>query len=161
MSYSPAEPTSRNKTRSRVLAELFLAIRFGLVGILATTIHITVVWTLLSTTLLQVLVANTIAFASAFGVSFAGNYLWTFGSPCSPRRAMLRFLTISASAFLLNTFLLGTILEFGWFDPTSAAISSAAVIPVITFLASRFWGFKYKNPAMASANSKIEDATNH
>ncbi len=145
MSYSPAEPTSRDKIRSRVLAELFLTVRFSLVGILTTTIHITVVWTLLSMTLLPVLVANTIAFTSAFGISFAGHYLWTFGSPGSPRKAMVRFLTISAAAFFLNSILLGTILEMGWFNPTLAVIGSAAVIPIITFLASRFWGFDYND----------------
>lgn len=145
MSYSPAEPTSRSKICSRVLAELFLAVRFGLVGILATTIHITVVWTLLSTTLLPVLVANTIAFASVFGVSFAGNYLWTFGSPGSPRKTIVRFLTISAGAFFLNSVLLGAILKMGWLNPTLAVVGSAAVIPTITFLASRFWGFNYND----------------
>lgn len=127
------------------MAELFLAVRFGLVGILATTIHITVVWTLLSTTLLPVLVANTIAFASVFGVSFAGNYLWTFGSPGSPRKTIVRFLTIAAGAFFLNSVLLGVILKMGWLNPTLAVVGSAAVIPTITFLASRFWGFNYND----------------
>lgn len=142
MGKKPTEPENRSRLGHRLLNEFFLAVRFGLVGILATAIHITILWMLLSKTLLPALMANTIAFVGAFGFSFAGNYLWTFGSPGSPRRAMLRFLTISASAFFLNTILLGTILEFGWFDPTSAAIGSAAVIPVITFLASRLWGFR-------------------
>jgi putative flippase GtrA len=54
---------------------------------------------------------------------------------------MYRFLTISVSAFFLNSLLLSALLETGWLDPALAAIGSAAVIPVITFLASRFWGF--------------------
>ena len=138
------EPLNNIKLGSRILAELVLAARFGLVGTLATTIHIAIVWMLLSETALPVLMANTIAFVCAFGFSFVGNYLWTFGSPGSPRRAMRRFLTISVSAFLINSVLLGTILELGWFNQTVAAIGSAAVIPIITFFASRLWGFNNK-----------------
>lgn len=142
MNHMPTQPINRSRKVHKVLAEIVFAVRFGLVGSLATVIHVAILWMLLSETLLPVLMANTIAFLCAFGFSFAGNYLWTFGAPGSPKRAVLRFLTISASAFLLNSVLLATILELDWFDPTSAAIGTAAIIPVITFLASRFWGFK-------------------
>jgi putative flippase GtrA len=139
------EPQNNTKLPSRILAELLLAARFLLVGILATTIHIASVWILLSDTALPALMANTIAFVCSFGFSFLGNYFWTFGSPGSPGRAMRRFLTIAITAFFINTVLLGTILEFDWFNPILAAIGSAAIIPIITFFASRLWGFNYKN----------------
>jgi len=147
MSRATKEPATRRRIGHKLLVEFLLAIRFGLVGILATAIHIATLWMLLSNTLLPVLVANTIAFINAFGFSFAGNYLWTFGAPGSPRRAMSRFFTISVSAFALNSVLLGAILKLGWFEPALAAIGSAVVIPVITFSASRFWGFNYSSPA--------------
>jgi putative flippase GtrA len=152
MSHTPIEPRNNNRQCYRVLAEIFLVLRFGLVGSIATGIHILILWVLLSKILLPVFIANAIAFVSAFGFSFAGNYLWTFGAPGSPRRAMLRFLIISTSAFFLNNALLALILGFGWLDSTQAAIGSAAVIPVITFLTSRFWGFKHLTPTLASAN---------
>jgi putative flippase GtrA len=116
--------------------------RFGLVGLIATVIHIVVVWRLIDMTPLPVLVANLVAFLTAFGVSFAGNYYWTFRNPGRPGRTMRRFFLVSASAFGANTILLGVILNKGWLTPTVSAITAAAVIPLITFLASRLWCFR-------------------
>jgi putative flippase GtrA len=131
--------------RGWLCRELVIAIRFGMVGITATGVHILIVWLLLSQTSLPTLVANMFAFLTAFGISFTGNYLWTFRSPGCPGKAMRRFLVISGSAFAVNTLLLSSLLRSGWLSSTEAATVSAAVIPVITFLASRFWGFKYQN----------------
>lgn len=141
MIYSTATRKSRRKIRSRVLVEFFLAVRFGLIGILATTIHITIVWTLISTTLISVLEANSIAFGCAFWVSFLGNYLFTFRAPGSPRKAIFRFMAITSGAFFLNSILLSTILEMRLLNPTLVTIGAAAIIPLVSFLASRFWGF--------------------
>ena len=136
------DSTKNFESNSRILGELVVALRFGVIGILATAIHIAVVWLLLSTSGLPTLLANTIAFINACGISFTGNYFWTFGAPGAPRRALCRFLTISISAFFLNSLLLSAILQLQLFSPPLAASGSAAVIPLITFLASRFWGFK-------------------
>ena len=132
------------KTRFRNLSvwrEVVIATRFGLVGIAATTIHIVVVWLVLNQTGSSPISANTLAFTIAFGISFLGNYIWTFRSPGSPRRAMFRFFLISASAFLVNTLLLTLLVHGGWFSPVVSAIFSASVVPVISFAASRLWGF--------------------
>jgi len=131
-------------TRARLWHELVVVARFGMVGITATAVHILMVWLLLSETALPPLIANMFAFLTAFGISFAGNYLWTFGSPGNPGKAMRRFVLISASAFAVNTLLLASLLRGGWLSPTVAAIVSAAVVPAITFVASRLWGFKYQ-----------------
>jgi putative flippase GtrA len=131
--------------RNWIWRELAVATRFGLVGITATCVHILIVWLLLSKTLLPTLVANMLAFLTAFGISFTGNYLWTFGSPGHPGKAMRRFLMISVSAFAVNSLLLAWLLTTGWLAPTASAIVSATAIPAITFWASRLWGFKLPN----------------
>jgi putative flippase GtrA len=136
------ETSRKEAVRRRLWREAVIGFRFGIVGGIATVVHILIVAFLLSNTPLPTLAANTLAFLSAFGVSFTGNYLWTFGSPGHPRRAMRRFLLISCSAFAVNTLILATILRAGWLAPLYAAILSAAVIPAITFLASRLWGFQ-------------------
>jgi putative flippase GtrA len=122
--------------------ELLIASRFGLVGIVATAVHIAVVWLLLRETGIAPIFANTLAFLMAFGISFAGNYLWTFRSPGNPRRAMFRFFVIAFTAFAANTLVLSFLLHKGWFLPDVSAIFSASAVPVISFLASRLWGFK-------------------
>lgn len=126
----------------KLLRELFIAVRFGLVGVLATIIHIVIVWLLLRNALLPTLAANTLAFLVAFCVSFSGNYVWTFRSPGYPVSAMWRFFIVSGSAFVVNTLLLKGMLAMEWLMPMQAAMVSAAVIPLITFLASRLWTFR-------------------
>ena len=137
-----AELIEKSFMRKRLWHEMVIAARFGLVGMVSTTVHILVVWLLLVSTVFSPIVANTIAFLTAFGVSFVGNYRWTFGSPGNVGRAIKRFLLISVSAFVMNTLLLAVLLGGEWFSPIVAAIFSAAVVPFITFVTSRFWGFQ-------------------
>jgi putative flippase GtrA len=136
------EVIEKSFMRKRLWREMVIAARFGLVGMVSTTIHILVVWLLLVSTVFSPIVANTFAFLTAFGVSFVGNYRWTFGSPGNVGRAIKRFLLISVSAFVMNTLLLAILLRGAWFSPIVAAIFSAAVVPFITFVTSRFWGFQ-------------------
>ncbi|MBD9634228.1 MULTISPECIES: GtrA family protein [Pseudomonadaceae] len=131
--------------QGRVLKELLIALRFGIIGIAATALHIGVVWVLVGNTQLPALLANLIAFLCAFVLSFTGNYIWTFSAPGSPGKAMRRFFLISLSAFLANSTLLAAILASGWLSPRLAAVASASVVPGITFLASRLWGFRQQS----------------
>jgi putative flippase GtrA len=72
----------------RVWRELLTLFRFGIVGVMATAVHIFVVWVLLNHTHLATLIANALAFLTAFGVSFSGHYFWTFQNPGAPGRAI-------------------------------------------------------------------------
>ena len=122
--------------------EIITAARFGLVGLLSTAVHIAIVWLLLTLASVGPIFANTLAFLTAFCISFAGNYLWTFRSPGSPRRAIFRFFVIAVSAFIVNTLFLAFLVHKGWFSPVLSAVLSASLVPVISFFASRLWGFK-------------------
>ncbi|WP_285274606.1 GtrA family protein [Halopseudomonas bauzanensis] len=130
------------RSGSRTLKELLIAARFGVVGAAATTLHIGVVWALLTYSELPALLANLAAFLCAFTLSFAGNYIWTFSAPGSPGRAMRRFFLISMIAFIANSTVLITLLASGRLSPPLAAVASAAIVPGISFIASRLWGFR-------------------
>ena len=84
--------------------EFFTAVRFGLVGVLATAVHIATVWILLAATGIAPIPANTLA--------------------------------------LVNTLVLVFLIQKGYFSPVVSAVFSVSIIPVISFLASRLWGFK-------------------
>jgi putative flippase GtrA len=86
--------------------------------------------------------ANALAFLSAFGLSFAGNYYWTFGRPGSASAAIKRFFLVSSCAFALNTLVLAALIAIDLLPQSIAAILAALVIPALTFLASRFWVFR-------------------
>ncbi|QJP06768.1 GtrA family protein [Pseudomonas multiresinivorans] len=141
----PKESDPTPSLQSRLWRELLIAARFGIVGIGATALHISVAWSLITYMATPALLANLIAFLCAFGLSFGGNYLWTFSTPGSPAKAIRRFFVISLSAFLANSALLATILASGWLSPRLAVVASAAVVPGFTFLASRLWGFRQQH----------------
>lgn len=122
--------------------EIITAARFGLVGLISTVVHIAIVFLLLTFASVGPILANTLAFLTAFCISFTGNYLWTFRSPGSPRRAIFRFFVIAVSAFIVNTLVLAFLVHKGWFSPVESAVLSASIVPVISFFASRLWGFE-------------------
>ncbi|WP_153098808.1 GtrA family protein [Paraburkholderia hayleyella] len=124
------------------LREIIIASRFGLVGLLSTTVHITIVWLLLVTSSISPIAANTTAFLVAFVISFSGNYLWTFRSPGSPHRAAFRFFIIAVCAFIINTTILAFLVRKNWFPAAFSATISASVVPAISYSLSRLWGFR-------------------
>lgn|GEM_PF-400839 len=132
----------QDATYKRLKQEAITGARFGLVGLISTTIHIAIVWLALTRTNITVLSANTIAFLIAFGMSYLGNYLWTFRSPGKPYRALLRLFMIAAFSLAVNSTILELFISKNWFEPFTAATISATAIPLITFLCSRLWAFE-------------------
>lgn len=133
---------ARRSSNVNFFREIITAARFGLVGLLSTAVHIAIVGLLLTLASVGPMLANTLAFLTAFCISFTGNYLWTFRSPGSPRRAIFRFFVIAVSAFVVNTLVLAFLVHKGWFSPVVSAVLSASLVPVISFFASRLWGFE-------------------
>ena len=122
--------------------EVLTLSRFTLVGIIAACVHISIVWALITQISIEALLANLVAFLTAFIISFTGQYLWTFRSNRNWQSALIRFFLISLLAFALNNMALITLLDLGFMSDSLAAILSACVIPIITYLAGRFWAFK-------------------
>jgi putative flippase GtrA len=124
--------------------ELIIVIRFGLVGIVATAIHILTLYSILSQSTLMPLLANTVAYLAAFGFSFVGNYVWTFRAPGNPVQAVGKFFIISIFAFSINTIVLAGMLRSNNFSPLITTIFAALIVPTITFFGSRCWGFQVR-----------------
>lgn len=138
----PAGPERTRRIGHPAWREVIYAARFAIVGAAATLLHLTVVWLLIERAALPALSANVVAFVSAFGLSFAGNYYWTFGQPCSPQAAIKRFFVVSSSALAVNTLALAALISTNWLPASTAAVLAAFIIPVGTFLASRLWAFR-------------------
>ena len=122
-----------------------VGLKFGLIGALATFIHLLIVWTLINAMLLAPLLANTIAYIVTFCISFSGHYWWTFKSNQNTLKALKFYFLISLGAFIMNSLVLWVVLLMNWLNSSLAALFSAALISVFTFLASRYWGFKTGN----------------
>jgi len=121
--------------------EVLTLSRFTLVGITAAFVHIGIVWVLITQHGIETLLANLVAFLMAFMVSFTGQYLWTFRTKRYWQSALIRFFLISLAGFSGNNIVLISLLDMGVMSDSFAAILSACVIPIVTYLAGRFWAF--------------------
>lgn len=126
--------------RNRQVFRHFL--RFGLVGALATVIHLVVALLLVSRVQnLNILYANITAFVVASIFSFAGNYYWVFKSSKNIISSVCRFFAIAGAAFAFNMGVLVWLVAIEGVTSFAAIVLSAAVIPFITFLINRLWVF--------------------
>lgn len=113
-------------------------LRFGLVGGLATLVHLSVAWWVL-----QVwaegspFLVNLVAFLVAFQVSFWGHSRYTFRQKGSP----WRFLLVTLGGFAINNTLLWCFLALGLRSEFVAICLSVLLVPLFVFVASRLWVF--------------------
>jgi putative flippase GtrA len=131
-------------TKESSLIELLTIGRFAIIGVLATIVHIAIVWVLIAHAGLFPIVANLLAFLVAFILSFSGHYYWTFYSRSDRMQALRRFFVISGSAFVLNNIVLTGLLSIEIITTVMAAIYAAFLIPAFTFILSRLWVFNNK-----------------
>jgi len=130
------------KSNRQIIGEIITFVRFFIVGAAATLIHISVAALSISQFNLPVFRANLLAFLIAFVFAFSGHFIWTFRSQSHLARSLFRYFTISVSAFALNNLVLLTLVNTGVLSDIVSVILAAAVIPLISFTASRLWGFR-------------------
>lgn len=114
-------------------------IRFGIVGMAATAVHIAVAFLTLS--ILGAPGSAVAGFLVANGVSYAGHRLWTFrGTQRAVVDGAWRHFLVSVVGLLVN---LGTVVGLTAVDvPDRWAVTAGAlVVPPLTYLAGRAWVF--------------------
>jgi len=117
------------------------ALRFGLVGILATGIHVGIYF--LAVFVLGILptLATALAFLVALTVSYLLNHRWTFQAKGNHRRYFIRYLTIAVTGATLNMAIMHLCTAvLGWSHYLGLAII-VLTIPPLTFLGNLLWGF--------------------
>ena len=124
------------------LLELFIMGRFALVGMLATTVHISIAWLLIVHAGFYPVTANFLAFLCAFMLSFSGHYYWTFYSRVDRTQALRRFFVISGTALIVNNIVLVSLLSADFIAPVLATICAVFIIPFFTYILSRLWVFR-------------------
>ncbi|MCT8467705.1 GtrA family protein [Chromohalobacter canadensis] len=123
---------------SRLAGEAGTAARFGLVGVIATGGHLLVAGVLLGLWPgMSEFVANLVAFLAAFQVSLIGHRRVTFRR----RGRATRFFLVAALGFALNNGVLAALLAVTPLSGFIAVAIATLMVPVLTYLASRFWAF--------------------
>lgn len=122
---------------------LTAAVRFALVGALATAVHFVVAVLLVRAAGWTPPVANIGGFAAAFVVSFVGQWRFTFAAGALPwQRVLPRYFAISVAAFAVNAAAYGLLLRH---SPLRFDVALALVLVAVagaTFVLSRAWAFR-------------------
>jgi putative flippase GtrA len=122
-------------------------LRFGLVGGVATLIHVLIFAGAIERFACPPLLANVIGFAVAVGVSFFGHYHWTFALEAAHARpfarlALARFAAVALLGLILNSAVVGLITGLLGLDYVYAIPPMILVVPVVLFLLGKFWAFR-------------------
>lgn len=115
--------------------------KFGIVGVLATALHFSVVVALVEWFATSPLPANALGYGLAFAVSWFGSSRWTFRGATVARFAVPRFLCVSLLGLALNQGV-NALVIYGLGGPYLAGLAAALVIvPAVTFTLNRVFVF--------------------
>lgn len=130
----------------RVLGQVF---RFGVTGVAATALHGLVYLLATGPMHLGPFTGNALGYAVALPLAFAAHFFWTFRDQArgSGRSGVavtaMRFVAINAIGFSLNGAIIWMVtIRFGW-AAAAAVPFMATLTPAVTFLLSRYWGFRH------------------
>lgn len=116
-------------------------VRFSLIGMAATLVHLLVGITLIHAGW-PPLIANVAAFGTAFLVSFAGHFGYTFSSEStSVAASLVRFIVVALLGFAANEAILAGLLTRHILSPTATLIVSTGFVALGTFILCRRWAF--------------------
>lgn len=114
---------------------------FGMVGIIAATIHLSMVILLVQFFTLTPLLANVFGFLSAFQMSYWGNRLWTFQQTEALHRVALpKLLIVQSVLFVANEALFSVFLMLNLPYPI-ALLCVLTILPVFAFASIKLWVF--------------------
>ena len=117
-------------------------IRFGIVGVLAMSVHMGCVWVLVELGLAPLL-ANIIAFLIAFQVSFFGHARFTFNvSDPNNRKHQIKFFSVALFSFLLNEACYKVLLDVFHMQYLVALTIVLVGVAFVTFALSKLWAFR-------------------
>lgn len=117
-------------------------LRFGIVGLLATFVHMVIGFLLIQSNWLPVM-ANLLAFTIAFVVSFIGHLGFSFADQAvNPSSALWKFALVALIGFACNEVLLIMLLFEGQLTDTVSLWISTGSAAVLTFALSRVWAFR-------------------
>lgn len=120
--------------------ETFQIMRFGMVGISATLLHLCIALTLNFVFGVSPQAANLIAFSCALIVSFLLHHSFSFRSTRKRAEALPRFFVAAGSGYLASAVGLAQLETMSL--PTSISlILSACLIPAVSYFVNRYWVF--------------------
>jgi putative flippase GtrA len=118
--------------------EILKIIRFFIVGISATAVHMFFAW-FASRSGFGDVVSSVTGFIPALGVSYLGHYFFSFRSDARHGEAFVRFASVASGSFCVSLLLLVFLRD--WMPQLSLFIS-IALIPAVSYVVNRMWVFR-------------------
>lgn len=116
------------------------AMRFGLIGLLVTSIHFLVAIILIEQILAPPPLANGIAFLFATAISYFANTVWSFSSRLSGK-TLFRFIFVSVIGLMLAVIVSVIAQEIG-LGYLFGICAVAMIVPPMTFVLHNFWTYR-------------------
>jgi putative flippase GtrA len=118
------------------------AARFGVAGGLATAVHVILFAALSQLTSITPPFATVISFLSALSLSYRMHYSWTFRATGRHRVFFSRFFVIAVAGASLNYGIMSLSTELLGLSPFVGLAIVIGVVAPLSFLCSRYWGFR-------------------
>lgn len=115
--------------------------RFGIVGLVATLLHMAVAWTV-NRLGVTPYAANALGFAAGFVIAYLGHFYWTFGRRGNHLRHQLRFIVVSAVSFALGNGVIWLVVDRLGLSFDLALVVIVLVVPPTSWMLSRVWAFR-------------------
>ena len=116
---------------------------FACVGAAAAIVHLLVVALLVRGWTMAPLVANVLAFLVAFGVSYNGHALLTFGrTGARGGTALVRYFAVASLGFAANELLYAMALHWLHWHYLWSLLGVLLVVAMSTFVLSKYWAFR-------------------
>ena len=117
-------------------------LRFGLVGLTATIIHLSVAWVANSWFGASAYLANGIGFLTAFACSYLGHFYWTFARQSRHQRSLIRFLVVAGLGYAITNVIVWLVTDVAAQPFEFALLGILFIVPPTTGLISRVWAFR-------------------
>ena len=115
--------------------------RFGVVGLIATLVHLAVAWVANQWFGFGEYMANGTGFAIAFVFSYLGHFYWTFQKQSDHQRSLARFLVVAGCGYALSNLVVWIVVQRLGQPFEVALLGILLVVPVSTWVISRLWAF--------------------
>lgn len=135
--------------------EFWRLARFSVVGALATGIYVLAALIAVEIIGLTPIIGATIGFCASFLVSYIGHLRFTFAAPGRYRDYVLKFGVSSLASFLISTLAMWVFTKLLMMDYRIALVGVAVIIPICSYLVSRFWVFLHPANSQSSQSLKI------
>lgn len=123
------------------------ALRFALVGGIATLVHYAVLIGLTETTPVGAVVASAAGFMLGVGFNYLGNYYFTFASSECHWHAGPKFAAVASIGLTLNTALMYVLVEVVGARYILAQLVATALVLFWNFFANRHWTYRASSTA--------------